>query len=1049
MMPTRSAAFCAFLAISLTALLLGNNAAQAATARELVEQSGVPGGLIVHLGCGDGKFTADLHIADRYVVQGLDADAGKVAAARRLIQQRNDYGAVSVVQLSGKTLPYADNLVTLLIVDDASGVSEAELMRVVSPLGVMLTRDGDQWTKTVKAWPAEMDEWTHFLHGPDGNAVGHDRLVGPPQHLQWVGGPKYARGHEQQASFSSCVTAGGRMYYIIDDAPTADVRIPSQWTLVCRDAFNGVILWKRPMGEWVTQFRRFRSGPVDLQTRIVATRDRLFVTFDLEGPVSVLDAQTGKTERTIDNSEFTKQIIYKDGHLILLIDEQAAKLDEIDAARRRGEFIPHTCRIMRVDPDTGRYSWSHDINELVFPSVVAKNGKLFAQSTKRVMCIDEQSGQQKWEKDFGVSIPVDKGKISTGEMQWEAPSLVVSDDGVYAADFKTVFAYSLEDGKTLWQSKSGHGYNSPPDVHVINGLFWMNQGGKRVGMDPKTGKVEQEITEHKGYMHDRCYRNKATDQFMLLGKMGVQMLDLKSGEVYDNDWIRGTCQYGVLPANGLLYIPPDSCACNMKTKLSGIYALAAREKSMLPKPDAKPILEKGPAFGNTAASDKASANDWPTFRGTPGRNGVTGGEVPADLKQTWRTEIGGRLSAVTVADGQVYVAAIDQHTVHCLNATSGKPVWAYTTGARVDTPPTIYHGVAFFGSADGWVYAVRAADGVLAWRLRVAPDSRMIMNLSQLESAWPVHGAVLLHNGELKVAAGQSSYLDGGIRLYRIKPETGEVIANTCIYSPDADGKQVAGGGKDVRGALSDVLLAQGNDIYMRHLKLDFATGEDTESGTHLFSPLGFLDDTWWHRGYWVYHDEFISHWSGWWKVGNYVPSGRIMSYDDNRIYGFGRDKYPGGNTGQWRGGEHYQLYAADPKKPEGSAEPQVDRRGKPTKAEPKPQFSYVWQSQVPLLANSLVAAPNALFAAGPPDLIEPAGQLNDEALTLKNPEEVLDAWLGKKGGILYIASASDGKKLAQYPLASPTVFDGMAAANGNLYLAHHDGSVTCMSGGK
>ena len=28
-------------------------------------------------------------------------------------------------------------------------------------------------------------------------------------------------------------------------------------------------------------------------------------------------------------------------------------------------------------------------------------------------------------------------------------------------------------------------------------------------------------------------------------------------------------------------------------------------------------------------------------------------------------------------------------------------------------------GLAVFGSADGWVYCLRAADGVLAWRRRV------------------------------------------------------------------------------------------------------------------------------------------------------------------------------------------------------------------------------------------------------------------------------------------------------------------------------------------
>ena len=29
-----------------------------------------------------------------------------------------------------------------------------------------------------------------------------------------------------------------------------DERLPSRWSLVCRDAFNGKLLWKRPLGPW-------------------------------------------------------------------------------------------------------------------------------------------------------------------------------------------------------------------------------------------------------------------------------------------------------------------------------------------------------------------------------------------------------------------------------------------------------------------------------------------------------------------------------------------------------------------------------------------------------------------------------------------------------------------------------------------------------------------------------------------------------------------------------------------------------------------------------
>ena len=63
----------------------GVRAAQS-EALQILAASGVKGGLVVHLGCGDGKLTAALRANESYLVQGLDADAGKVAAAREWIQ---------------------------------------------------------------------------------------------------------------------------------------------------------------------------------------------------------------------------------------------------------------------------------------------------------------------------------------------------------------------------------------------------------------------------------------------------------------------------------------------------------------------------------------------------------------------------------------------------------------------------------------------------------------------------------------------------------------------------------------------------------------------------------------------------------------------------------------------------------------------------------------------------------------------------------------------------------------------------------------------------
>ena len=76
------------------------------------------GGLIVHLGCGDGVLTASLHANDSYMVQGLDANTHNVERAREYVEGLGLYGAVSIDQLSDRRhLPYIDNLVNLIVVE--------------------------------------------------------------------------------------------------------------------------------------------------------------------------------------------------------------------------------------------------------------------------------------------------------------------------------------------------------------------------------------------------------------------------------------------------------------------------------------------------------------------------------------------------------------------------------------------------------------------------------------------------------------------------------------------------------------------------------------------------------------------------------------------------------------------------------------------------------------------------------------------------------------------------------------------------------------------
>ncbi len=84
-----------FIVLTLCGLTARSPAA-GESARDIIKESGVRGGLVVHLGSGDGKFTAELRADDRFVVHGLYPRREQTDEARKHIWQLNLYGAVSV-----------------------------------------------------------------------------------------------------------------------------------------------------------------------------------------------------------------------------------------------------------------------------------------------------------------------------------------------------------------------------------------------------------------------------------------------------------------------------------------------------------------------------------------------------------------------------------------------------------------------------------------------------------------------------------------------------------------------------------------------------------------------------------------------------------------------------------------------------------------------------------------------------------------------------------------------------------------------------------------
>ena len=1035
------------------------SAANPASGAGVVDASGVRGGLVVHLGCGDGRTTAALRAGDAYIVHALDTSAANVAAARRYLRDRGLAGRVSADTFDGTRLPYVDNLVNLLVADGLGGVPMAEVMRVLAPGGVAMIA-GD---RTVKPVPQNIDEWTHFLHGPDNNALARDTAVGPPRHMQWLADPLWTRHHHSDKgsypAIRAVVSAKGRLFYMCDETRTSDRTAESRWSLVARDGFSGILLWKKPLG-----FTRFDHRLEDVWRTLVADGDAVFVSLGPARPVSALDAATGDAVRDYAGTAGAREIV-KDGPALTVAGAEGDIL-AFDVATAR--------RLWRWTPPKG---------DAVVPlTLAASAGKVFVKTDRAAWCFAATDGRSLWHKD----LPQAKKAI---RLKWPRERLIVG-DGVALVSFggtdptvlnKDTYAYlgshprvhayggklaalSADDGRALWQTEYLPGLESTPgEIYISDGTVWLGPDFARP-RDLRTGRVLRtrpvlEALWTKGH-HYRCYPGKATSHYIITAKRGVEMVDILGDAHSRNNWVRATCRVGVTPCNGLLYCPPHSCGCYIEAQLAGFWALAPErpaDAAAEPAPTAGERLEKGPAYAEPVRNATSGARrdaEWPTFRHDAARSGGTDAAVPRALQPAWRAEIraaserrgaggaAGPVSPPVVAGGRVLVADVDAHAVVCLDAASGAPAWRFETGGRVDSPPTVHDGRVLAGSADGRVYCLRLSDGELVWRFQAAPRSALTVAREQVESVWPVHGSVLVAGGTAYGAAGRSSYLDGGIVMYGLDPATGAVRSTRRLASehagiidppPEARQKKMIATIRQndtdyktflapdrsdafaMRGALADILSADGGSIFLRQLRFGPDLAPQDAPRPHLFATRSLLDGSEHHRAFWLLGTGDFNRLpvAYPWILSKdvQVPYGLMLAFDEATVWSV----RPGG-----RRGPAYTL-VAEPR-PDPSATSSALPDFEPRKSGKNGRSGAAWTA-------GLDVRPRALVRAG--DVL------------------VVGAETGTRGeaGCVRLVSARDGKTLGEVRLASPPVWDGLAVAGGRLVVTCVDGTVVCLAG--
>ncbi|MBT3381009.1 MAG: PQQ-binding-like beta-propeller repeat protein [Lentisphaerae bacterium] len=1049
--------FCAIMVVS---------PAYAVNPADAIANSGIRGGIIVHLNCGDGRETAGMVSGDRFLVHGLDRTAENIAKARGHLRSKDLYGRASVTGFGGKTLPYGDNVVNLIITDNLGDVPEKEAMRVLVPGGILTVGD----TKTVKPWPKDIDDWPQYLNKADNNAVAMDSVVGPPRRIQWVDNPVWARSHMAISTLVSAVSGNGRLFTIEDTAPTENPFLPAAFKIVARDAFNGRTLWRHTITQWDSITMYIKCLPVQQQRRMAVVGDTLYCTFELEGAVSAVDAATGEVLKVYEDTSPAQEVAFDQGVLFVNVGNRFRSaaynivktkgrpfVKGVDpsepfhgAGFRRGYAPEITDKdnpvsvIMAVNPKTGQRLWqTKPLNNYTAASLAVKRERAVYQTAEGLFCVSARTGKELWanRKDIVNALGHDSKTPGT-----TPNTVVITDDKVFAVESKpvgkkvpsvaksTVYAYSLKDGRQLWQAPAAGNYEASSDVFYIDGSLWVGGGGTPVQHDATTGKVIKTIKQGmKGPMsHDRCYRNMITKKYFINSKTGgADFLDLQSGVEMPHHWTRGGCGLGVLPANGLLYSTPYSCSCSLGSMFQGMNAYASipgLAKSDAPVPVVRSVrLDKGPAYGEAGYGKPAGTGDWPTYRCNGARSGIAGSAMDASLTKRWTVTLPSRPSAVTSAGGRLFVCGVDAHTLYALNCIDGGKEWSFTTDGRIDSPPTYHRGMVFFGSRDGWLYCLRAGDGKLVYRFRDLPN-RLICAYGQLESAWPVSGSVLVLNDRLHFSAGRSSYLDGGIVLYSLDPATGKLLNSRVIYGPfdSKTGFPVANKkAPGLGGFKNGIMVTDGANIYLRHKSFTSDLADLTKPQKHIIPLGGFLDRRPQHRTGWILSTSF-----NWWQKARdiMVTDGKAM-YEVEGFPIFHNHSY----FDPRRSG--YKLIASEPAPSPSPAA--VGRKGKARKGKASrkrgPTRRETWRTNIPITGKALALAGDVLFVAGEP-MTFPGSSY----------KTYVDAYAGKLGGRLLAVSATEGKQLAEYALDAAPAWDAIAIANGQLFVCLENGTVQC-----
>lgn len=329
----------------------------------------------------------------------------------------------------------------------------------------------------------------------------------------------------------------------------------------------------------------------------------------------------------------------------------------------------HTFRQPGPAPTTNpAIAWRFDTGGEIYSAPALANGTLYITSKSGdLLAIDATTGKQRWQYQLGDYVVRSSPAVANGL--------------VYVGGGFNLYAFDAATGAIRWRFPMHYAGQSSPTV-AGGQVFIGSQEGYLYAVDAGTGKLNWQI-DTDGLV----FASPAiTGSNLIVGTDGGNLIcvgmndghtvwrQTLDGPIYASAAVAGNAAY-VTASNGFTY------------RVSTV--------------DGNPIWRR-PVGGDVSPSFGAG------IVAIAAKDGGVYGLDPATGATKWLFPAGATNLAAPVSAG-AYVIVGGDRNLYAIDEKTGARAWYFLASDTVETPSTVIGGYVFFGSRDGFLYAVKDA----------------------------------------------------------------------------------------------------------------------------------------------------------------------------------------------------------------------------------------------------------------------------------------------------------------------------------------------------